>query len=329
MSLAELRKHLHSLPQQPDLIPYRTSYYAENWGFCIPHRQLESLQDDTYEVVINSSSRRRLPHVRRVSAPGRDRGRSAAFGAHLPPLARQRQLLRARPAGASWPSASARTKTRYSYRFLFAPGSIGALTWLSRNEDKVARIKHGLVVSCVGDGGGPTYKRSRRGDAEIDRAMVHVLRHSGHQPTILDFSPYGYDERQYCSPGFNLPVGLFQRSKFGTFPEYHTSADNLDFIAPAHLETSYRMIAELIGVLEGNLTFINTSPKGEPQLGKRGLYGAIGGDKDSAASIMAMLWVLNLSDGGHDLLDIAERADLPFATVHAAAAVLLQHGLLQ
>ena len=221
------------------------------------------------------------------------------------------------------------TRTRYSYRFLFAPGSIGALTWLSRNEDKVGRIKHGLVLSCVGDGGGPTYKRSRRGNAEIDRAMAHVLRHSGHEPTILDFSPYGYDERQYCSPGFDLPVGLFQRSKFGGFPEYHTSADNLDFIAPPHLESSYRMIAGLIAVLEGNLTFRNTSPKGEPQLGRRGLYGAIGGDKDSAASIMAMLWVLNLSDGRHTLLDIAERADLPYTAVRDAATLLLQHGLLQ
>jgi aminopeptidase-like protein len=159
--------------------------------------------------------------------------------------------------------------------------------------------------------------------------MAHVLRHSGHEPTILDFSPYGYDERQYCSPGFDLSVGLFQRSKFGAFPEYHTSADNLDFIAPSHLGSSYRMIAGLIGVLEGNLTFRNTSPKGEPQLGRRGLYGAIGGGRDSAASIMPMLWVLNLSDGRHTLLDIAERADLPFTAVRDAATLLLQHGLLQ
>jgi aminopeptidase-like protein len=220
-------------------------------------------------------------------------------------------------------------RTRYSYRFLFAPGSIGALTWLSRNEDKVARIKHGLVLSCVGDGGGPTYKRSRQGNAEIDRAVVHVLRHSGHQPTILDFSPYGYDERQYCSPGFDLAVGLFQRGKFGAFPEYHTSADNLDFIKPVHLESSYRIIAGVIEVLEGNLTFQNTSPKGEPHLGRRGLYGAIGGDKDAAASIMAMLWVLNLSDARHSLLDIAERAQLPFPAVCATAALLGKHGLLQ
>ena len=129
----------------------------------------------------------------------------------------------------------ARLKTRLSYRFLFVPGTIGAITWLSRNEGKVKRIKHGLVVSMVGDGGGPTYKKSRRGSAEIDRATIHALQHSGLSPTILDFSPYGYDERQYCSPGFNLPVGFSRRSKFGSIPEYHTSADSLEFIQPCHL----------------------------------------------------------------------------------------------
>jgi len=327
MSLGELKKHLHSLPQQPDLIPYRTSYYAESWGFCIPHRQLESLRDDTYEVVIDST----LEDGSLTYGEHLHRGESAdevLFSAHIchPSLANDNC------SGLALLTHLAKrlsdTRTRYSYRFLFAPGSIGALTWLARNEDKVARIKHGLVLSCVGDGGGPTYKRSRRGNAEIDRAMAHVLRHSGHEATILDFSPYGYDERQYCSPGFDLSVGLFQRSRFGAFPEYHTSADNLDLIAPTHLASSYRMIARLIAVLEGNLTFRNTSPKGEPQLGRRGLYGPIGGDKDSAASSMAMLWVLNLSDGRHTLLDVAERADLPFTAVRDAAAVLLQHDLL-
>jgi len=328
LPLEELRKHLHSLPQQPDLIPYRTSYYAENWGFCLPHRQLESLKDDTYEVVIDS----RLEDGFLTYGEYFHRGETedeVLLSAHVchPSLANDNcsglALL------AHLAHRISRTKTRYSYRFLFAPGSIGALTWLSRNEDRVSRIKHGLVVSCVGDGGGPTYKKSRRGRADIDRAMVHVLKGSGHQPTILDFSPYGYDERQYCSPGFDLPVGLFLRGLFGTFPEYHTSADNLDFIQPVHLETSYRIIAEAIEILEGNFTFENTSPKGEPHLGKRGLYGAIGGDKNAAASIMTMLWVLNLSDGRHTLLDIAECAELPFGAVAGVAALLGKHGLLR
>jgi aminopeptidase-like protein len=328
LPLEELRKHLYSLPQQPDLIPYRTSYYAENWGFCLPHRQLENLKDETYEVVIDSQLEDGFLTYGEYFHQGEIED-EVLLSAHIchPSLANDNcsglALL------AYLASRICRTKTHYSYRFLFAPGSIGALTWLSRNEDKVSRIKHGLVVSCVGDDGGPTYKKSRRGSADIDRAMVHVLKRSGHQPTILDFSPYGYDERQYCSPGFDLPVGLFQRGMFGTFPEYHTSADNLDFIQPAHLEKSYRIIAEAIEVLEGNFTFENTSPKGEPHLGKRGLYGAIGGDKNAAASIMTMLWVLNFSDGRHTLLDIAERADLPFRAVAGAAAVLGKTGLLR
>jgi aminopeptidase-like protein len=180
----------------------------------------------------------------------------------------------------------------------------------------------------VGDGGGPTYKKSRRGDAKIDQAVAHVLRHSGLTPTILDFFPYGYDERQYCSPGFDLPVGLFQRSRFGAIPEYHTSADNLDFISPEHLAQSYRMIAETIDIVENDAVYRNLVPKCEPQLGKRGLYGAIGGDKNAAAANMAMLWILNLSDGEHSLLDIAERADLPFAVVRRTAEKLRAHGLL-
>ena len=209
------------------------------------------------------------------------------------------------------------------------PGTIGAITWLARNEAHVAKIKHGLVVSMVGDGGGPTYKKSRRGNAQVDRAMIHSLNHSGLSPTILDFSPYGYDERQYCSPGFNLPVGLFQRSKFGAIPEYHTSADNLGFIRPDHLRDSYRLIVETINVIENDTVFLNTMPKCEPQLGKRGLYGAVGGDKDAAAANMAMLWILNQSDGAHSLLDIAERANLPFAVIQRTAQLLRDHGLLK
>lgn len=225
-------------------------------------------------------------------------------------------------------AALAPLRTRYTYRFLFAPGTIGAITWLARNEARAQQIKHGLVLSCVGDAGGPTYKRTRRGDAPIDRAMAHVLAHAAPQARVIDFSPYGYDERQYNSPGFQLDVGLFQRSLFATFPQYHSSADDLSFIAPEHLELSLRIVAGTIDVLERDGRWRNTAPKGEPQLGRRGLYNAIGGDRDAYARNMAMLWVLNLSDGGHSLLDIAERARMPFAHIAAAAGMLAQHGLL-
>jgi aminopeptidase-like protein len=180
----------------------------------------------------------------------------------------------------------------------------------------------------VGDGGGPTYKKSRRGDALIDRAMVHILDHSGLTPTILDFSPYGYDERQYCSPGFNLPVGLFQRSGFGTISQYHTSADDLKFIKPEYLAESYRAIAETIDVIENDAVYCNTIPKCEPQLGKRGLYRVVGGHVNAAAANLSMLWVLNFSDGTRSLLDIAERSNLPFSVIHRTAQLLQEHGLL-
>jgi aminopeptidase-like protein len=328
MPLVELKRHLYTLPDQPELIPYRTSYYAENWAFCMAHSQLEALQNEIYEVLIESS----LADGHLTYGEYLHKGETAdefLFSTHVchPSLADDNcsgiALL------TYLAKRMARLKTRFSYRFLFVPGTIGAITWLARNEDNVKRIKHGLVVSMIGDGGGPTYKRSRRGNTQIDRAMIHALKHSGLSPTILEFSPYGYDERQYCSPGFDLPVGLFQRSKFGSIPEYHTSGDNLEFIRPDHLGSSYRLIADTINVIENDGVYRNILPKCEPQLGRRGLYGAIGGDKASASANMAMLWILNFSDGTHSLLDIAERADMPFEVVQRMAVLLNEHGLLE
>lgn len=327
ISLAQLKQHVYTLPDQPDLVPYRTSYYAENWAFCMPHRLLESLRDETYEVFIDSSLTDGYLTYGEYLHQG-ETEEEFLLSAHVchPSLANDNcsgvallTHLAKRMAG---------LRTRYSYRFLFAPGTIGAITWLARNEEHSQRVKHGLIVSMVGDGGGPTYKKSRRGSTTIDRAVVHTIRHSGLTPTVLDFSPYGYDERQYCSPGFNLPVGLFQRSKFGEIPEYHTSADNLDFIAPNHLALSYRLIAETLDVVENDAVYCSTMPKCEPQLGRRGLYGMVGGDKNAAAANMAMLWILNLSDGMHSLLDIAERANLPFAVIRRTAQLLQHNGLL-
>lgn len=327
LPLAELKKHLHSLPDQPDRIPYRTSYYAENWGFCITHRQLDSLADETYEVVIDAT----LEDGSLTYAEHFHQGESeeeVLLSAHVchPSLANDNcsglalLTLLARELG--------KVRTRMSYRFLFAPGTIGAITWLARNEARASRIKHGLVVSCVGDAGGPFYKKSRRGEAPIDAIMSHVLKHSGPQASVLEFSPYGYDERQFCSPGFNLPVGLFQRSRWGTFPEYHTSGDNLDFISPQCLQQSYEMLAGALDVMENNVFLNNTVSKCEPQLGKRGLYTAIGGRPEAARDNMTMLWLLNLSDGSHSVLDIAERIGQPFSEVRTIAALLEQHGLL-
>jgi aminopeptidase-like protein len=216
---------------------------------------------------------------------------------------------------------------RYSYRFLFIPGTIGAITWLARNQETAGRVRYGLVLTCVGDAGGFHYKRSRRGDAEIDRAVAHVLRHCDEPSEVLEFSPYGYDERQYCSPGFNLPVGCLMRSVWGTFPEYHTSADNLDFIHPGQLAKSLQLCASVFDVLEGNRFYLNQNPFCEPQLGKRNLYRSTGGESIDV-EMNARFWVLNFSDGDHSLLDIAERSGLRFGAIHDAAELLQENGLL-
>jgi aminopeptidase-like protein len=217
---------------------------------------------------------------------------------------------------------------RYTYRFLFVPGTIGPIAWLSRNQDTAQRVKHGLVLACVGDRGNVNYKRSRRLTADIDRAVECVLRTKDAPFEVRDFSPYGYDERQYCSPGFNLPVGSFRRTPHGEYPEYHTSADNLEFVSATHLTDSLVTLLELIDLIESDLHFINLAPMGEPQLGRRGLVPSVGG-KAARSEQLALLWVLNLSDGNHSVLDIAERSGLPFDHLRRAIEALTACGLLE
>jgi aminopeptidase-like protein len=326
MPLSELKAHLFTLPEHPDWIPYRTSYYKENWGFCLPHNQMLGLTDGNYEVCIESTLEDGHLTYGECFLPGRstDEVLISCHACH-PSLANDNlsglavatflaELLRNRD-------------LRYSYRFLFIPGTIGAITWLSRNREGVGRIRHGLVLTGIGDAGRFHYKKSRREDAEIDLAVAHVLRHHSESSEILEFSPYGYDERQYCSPGFNLPVGCLMRSVCGSFPEYHTSADNLDFIRPPQLAGSLRVCAAVLHVLENNRRYRNLSPFCEPQLGKRNLYRPIGGESIEA-EINARLWVLNFSDGEHSLLDIAERSGLPFSLISEAAELLCEKGLL-
>lgn len=326
LPLAELRPHIHTLPGQPDVIPYRTSYYDPTWGFCMTHDQVAGLADGLYRVEIDSEFRDGSLTYGEYLHRGTTE-REFLLSAHIchPSLANDNCSGLAMLAILAKHLES--TETRYSYRFIFAPGTIGAITWLARNEDRTHLIDHGLVLSCVGDAGRPSYKRSRRGDAFIDRAMAQVLRHVAGS-MLMDFSPYGYDERQYCSPGFNLPVGTFQRSVHGTFPEYHTSADNLDFIGPEHLKDSFRILTDMIDIVESDWTPLNLFPKGEPQLGRRGLYAALGGQKSPGATSMSLLWVLNLADGQHSLLSMAERSGLPFREIAAAAGILSDHGLV-
>jgi aminopeptidase-like protein len=328
MTLTELRPHLFSLPDQPDRIPYRTSYYKETWGFCLAHRDLERMPEGDYEVVIDSTLAPGNLTLGECFLPG-ETSDEVLFSCHTchPSLANDN--LSGLTLATALASRLAKIPRRLSYRFLFVPGTIGSITWLALNEAKTANIRHGLVLSCVGDAGGFTYKKSRRGSAVIDRALQQVLRKQPVPHRVLDFIPYGYDERQYCSPGFNLAVGCLMRSQNGTFPEYHTSGDNLDFIRAEHLGESFATVLATVEVLEKNRRWLNLNPKCEPRLGKRGLYNAVGGTRVGSFNEMALLWVLNLSDGEHDLLAIAERSGMAFTEIARAAEMLAGVGLLK
>lgn len=327
MTLAELRPHLHTIPDQPDLIPYRTSYYKEAWGFCLAHRVLASLPDEHYEVVIDSTLTEGSLTYGEVLVPGR-RPEEILLSTHCchPSLANDN--LSAMAIAALMARAVAARRPEYSYRFLFIPGTIGSITWLATHPEEVTRIRHGLVLSCLGDRGHLTYKRSRQGHAAVDRAAALVLAHGNRAHALLDFMPYGYDERQYCSPGFDLPVGCLTRTPNGRFPEYHTSADAVEFVRPDMLADSYQALSDILDVLEGDATYRNLSPRGEPQLGRRGLYDGLGSGRELPGLELAQLWVLNQSDGAHSLLDIAERSGLPFGLIRRAAERLAGAGLL-
>lgn len=329
MSLAELKSHLHSLPEHPEWVPYRTTYYNRDWGFCLSHNQLLQLREDTYEVCIDSTL---------------DEDGHLTYGELLLPGKREEEILFSCHAchpslcndnlsGISLVTFLAKNlqtvSREYSYRFLLIPGTIGSITWLSLNQEWAHRIRHGLVVACVGDPGNLTYKKTRDGNAEIDRVAAHVLVHSGKPHKIVDFIPYGYDERQYCSPGFNLHIGSLMRTPNGQYPQYHTSADNLELVRPEYLADSLATYWKVLYVLENNKRYLNLNPYCEPQLGKRGLYQAIGGSSQGQNRQLAMLWVLNQSDGKHSLLDIADRAGIAFETIKEMADLLAAHGLLR
>jgi aminopeptidase-like protein len=327
MFLQELRPHLFTIPEKPDWIPYRTSYYREAWGFCLSHNQLQGMSDGEYEICIDSSLEPGQLTYGELLVPG-DREDEFIISAHIchPSLCNDnlsgvciatylaRRLLD-------------RERRRNSYRFLFIPGTIGAITWLACNMGHLERVGGGLTLVCLGDASHLTYKRSLIGNAEIDRASVHVLAHSEETADIIDFFPYGYDERQFNSPAFRLAFGSLMRGRHGQFPEYHTSADNLDFVRRDQLAKSYHALSRVIETLEGNRSYKNLFPYGEPQLGKRGVYREMG-DADQAKQL-AMLWVLALSDGQHSLLDIAERSGIDFELAQGVADVLVSCGVLK
>jgi aminopeptidase-like protein len=321
--LAELRPHLHTLPEHREWIPYRTSYYSRSWGFCLSQKQFDGLQDGDYEVVIDSTLEPGSLTYGECFLPG-EREEEVLLTTHVchPSLANDNLsgITLLTEIGARLQDLP----RSLSYRLLFIPGTIGSITWLAGNEDRVPKIFAGLVLACVGDRAPLTYKRSRQGDALVDRAAAYVL---GHEGQVVDFVPWGWDERQFNSPGFDLPVGSLSRSREGAYEEYHSSADDLELVRPDSVEKALQAVLEILDVLETNRRYVNLSPKGEPQLGKRGLYPQVGGPAAEREQL-AMLWVLNQSDGSCSLFDVAERSGLPFSDLRAAAQRLHAAGLL-
>lgn len=326
ISLAELRKHLHTLPDHPDWIPNRTSYYKETWGFCLSHKTLEELKEGDYEVCIDSTLVDGQLTYGECILNG-TRPDEILISTHIC----HPSLCNDNLSGIAITAFLARLlKTcslSHTFRFLFIPTTIGSITWLARNESRVSRIKHGLVLTCLGAPGDFTYKKSRRGDAAVDRACHYVLKGMGQPFKVLDFTPNGGDERQYCSPAFNLPVGVLMRTAHGHFPQYHTSADNLEFVTAHALGDAMDKVLSIIALLEADRPYLSTNPQCEPHLGKRGLW--LSGDWPfGSAYQQPLLWVLNYSDGEHSLLDIAERSGLPFDSVKQAADALVKCSLL-
>jgi aminopeptidase-like protein len=325
---SELLEHLHSLPDHPDWIPYRTSYYDRDWGFCVTEREREAIDPGaTYEVLVDTSLEPGSLTLAELVVPGEtdEEVVISTYTCH-PSLANDNvsglvvlaALARYLP----------RAGLRRTHRVLFAPSVIGALSWLQLNEHRLDKIHCGLIVSCVGDSGPLRYKQSRNGSTVIDRAAALVLR--DHSDAIINtFVPWGGDERQFCSPGFDLAFGSLSRSSHGEYPEYHSSADNLDLIGARPLADSLMAVAKILDVVDADRTLERVEPRGEPQLGKRGLYGPIGTGLPTDEERRALLWVLNLSDGHSSLVDAAERSGLPFSLIRQAAAVLADAGLVR
>ena len=328
MSLEELKKHIFTLPEQPDRIPYRTSYYRSGWAFCMSHNELKALPSGEYDVFIDSELSLGELNYGEVYLPG-ETNEEFLISCYICHPSMANDSLSGVGLAAELARRLTGRRNRLSYRILFVPETIGAITWLAANRENVDNIRYGLVATCLGDPGPFTYKRSRIGNAAIDRIAEYVLSDGGTPYAIEDFVPTGSDERQYCSPGFNLPVGSLMRSRYNRFDEYHTSADNLDFITAGALEETYYAYLAIIDIAETNLTYRNLQPYGEPNLGKRGLYENQRTLADFPVLQTALLWVLNYSDGRHDLLDIAVRSGIDYNVVRSAAEALQKHNLLE
>lgn len=327
LSLDELRPHLFTVPENPDVIPYRTSYYKETWGLCLSQNQLDSLIDGRYRVRIEATLEPGHLSYGEAVLPGVT-NEEILLTTHIchPSMANDNLSGIAALTEVARRLTARSTTLNHTVRFLFIPGTIGSITWLERNRDVIDHIRAGLVLAGAGDRASALYKRSRRGSSRTDHVMARLIEDRG--GSVIDYYPYGYDERQFCSPGFDLPMGRLSRSMHGTYPEYHTSADDLDFVDDDTLADTVDLVMAGVEALDGEPRYLNSAPHGEPQLGRRGLYGSVGGAITTKSSEMAVLWLLAYCDGDHSLVDIAQMSKLPVSSLQKAADALVEAELL-
>lgn len=328
MSLEDLRAHLYSVPEQPDAIPYVTSYYRERWGFCLPHRALEALPNGEYHARIDAELFDGELNYGELLLPGEEETEVLLSTYICHPSMANNELSgpAVTTAIARWLASRPR---RLSYRIVFVPETIGALVYMSRHLDEMKRrMLAGFVVTCIGDDRTFSMMPSRRGDTAADRAGRLALKHKAPSYTEYSFLERGSDERQYCSPGADLPVASIMRSRYGTYPEYHTSLDDMSLVTPSGLQGGFNALATAIGALECNENWRLTCI-GEPMLGKRGLYPDLSG-KNHVGSISVLINdIIAYADGSHDFIALCEAVRGDPGTVADILARLLDHRLIE
>ena len=331
VSLEELQEHLFSLPEQPDLIPYVTSYYRPFWGFCLPDKQRKKLVNAPYHVFINSELAPGSLTYSDLYLPGQSKEEIFVSTYTCHPSMANNEL--SGPAVATFLAQWLSTRSNYySYRFVFAPETIGPLVYLKEHLEYLrTHVIAAFNLTCVGDDRAVSFLPSRAGDTLADQVARHVLKYQATEYQEYDFfQDRGSDERQYCSPGVDLPMVSIMRSKYGTYPEYHTSADDLTVVSPEGLEKALELHKSCIRLIESNRTY-QTQIIGEPQLSRRGIVVQFGGGNDPRAHIKRkqLQNFLTCCDGEHDLLNIAETIGAYGEDLVEIAQILTQHDIIK